>query len=93
MKTSIRINNHYVLFVDNNYYLTDIDQLDELDEIEDFSQYLDNNPITDKVKSLLEEFEEEDNVNFILSDGEFNSIKNSLKIDPLKAIQIKKGGG
>jgi len=93
MKTSIRINNHYVLFVDNNYYLTDIDQLDALDEIEDFSQYLDNNPITDKVKSLLEEFEEEDNVNFILSDGEFNSIKNSLKIDPLKSIQIKKGGG
>ena len=32
MKTSIRTNNHYVLFVDNNYYLTDIDQLDALDE-------------------------------------------------------------
>ena len=97
MITNIRINNHYILKKDNNYYLTDIDQLDAIKETTDFSEFYDNKPITEKVKELLDEFDESDNVNFILKDAVFLKIKNNLNIDPLKSIQLKKdksvGGG
>ncbi len=43
-KTNIRINNFYIIFKDNKYYLTDIDVLDEFKKISynDLEKYLEN---------------------------------------------------
>ena len=88
MKTNIRLNNYYILKKGDDYFLTDIDQLNELNEIEELDEYLNTRPITDKIKELLDEFNESDNVNFILKEGIFLDIKNNINVDPLKKIKL-----
>ena len=91
-KTNVRINNHYILMNNNNYYLTDIDQFNALQEEEDLFQYIENRPITNKIKELLLEFNFniDDKVNFIMSEGDFFKLKKDRSEEPLKIIQIKK---
>ena len=90
-KTNVRINNHYILIHNNDYYLTDIDQFNALEE-EDLFQYIEKRPITNKIKELLLEFNFniDDKVNFIMSEGDFFKLKKDRVEDPLKIIQIKK---
>ena len=90
-RTNVRINNNYILMNNNNYYLTDIDQLNALEE-EDLFQYIEQRPITNKIKELLLEFNFniDDKVNFIMSEGDFFKLKKDRSEEPLKIIQIKK---
>jgi len=67
-KTNIRINNAYLSYEDDKYYLSDITDLDEWNEcsLEDKKENFKD--VSDKVNSLMEEYDESSNVNFIVKD-------------------------
>ena len=86
-KTNIRINNFYIIFKDNKYYLTDIDVLDEFKKISynDLEKYLEND-ITKQLNDYIKKEGVESKVNFI-------DVKFKLKKDNKKNIVLSKKGG
>lgn len=87
-KTNIRINNFYVVFKDNKYYLTDIDVLDMFKSVseKDLEEYLDYD-VTDELNKYLEKTTSKSKLNFI--DEKFERKKKANK----KIIFSKKSGG
>ena len=65
-KTNIRINNAFLSYEDEKYYLSKITDLDEWNEcsLDDLKDNL--KEVTEEVTKLMDEFDESSNVNFIV---------------------------
>ena len=91
-KTNIRINNFFVLFHKEKYYLSDVDILDEWITLNNakLKNMTKNKEITNEIKELTELHKIHSKVNFIKEN--FKSFKKSTEGDTLKVITLKGGG-
>lgn len=95
-KTNIRLNNHYLIFDKDKYYLSDIDMLNDWVDFKssELKKFLKNNHCTEKINELLKKYDIYSNVNFIIDD--FKLFSASLKKSDTKIIKfdskIKRGG-
>uniref|UniRef100_A0A6C0L215 Uncharacterized protein n=1 Tax=viral metagenome TaxID=1070528 RepID=A0A6C0L215_9ZZZZ len=64
-KTNLRIQNRYVSYGDNKYYLSDISSLDNWKEC-DIDTYTELIDVTDSIVPLMKKHGESSNVNFIV---------------------------
>ena len=96
-KTNIRLNNYYLLYANNKYYLSDIDLLKDWKDFKstELKKFLKNNDCTEKINELIKKYDVSSNVNFILDD--FKLYSASLKKTDTKVIKldskVKEGGG
>ena len=65
-KTNIRINNAFLCYEDEKYYLSKITDIDEWNETSSDDLKDNLKEVTDEVTKLMEEFDESSNVNFIV---------------------------
>tara|TARA_B110000285_G_C14748722_1_gene434202 strand:- start:6 stop:227 length:222 start_codon:yes stop_codon:yes gene_type:complete len=65
-KTNIRINNAFISYEDDKYYLSNITDLDEWNEssLDDLKESF--KEVTEDVEKLMDDFENFSNVNFIV---------------------------
>jgi archaellum component FlaC len=92
-KTNLRINNCFIFFEKNKYFLTDIDILDDWlkTENKDLNDFVKKyNDISTELNTFMNKFNIKSNVNFIIED--FENLKKSKEILTDKKITIKKGG-
>ena len=70
-KTNIRINNFYIIEDEKEYFLSDIKDLDDFKKLEDDDDTLKKHKtdeVTNRLFSLMEEYEIYSSVNFIVPD-------------------------
>ena len=93
-KTNIRLNNYYLLFNKDKFYLSDVDLLEDWKDfkITELKEFLENSDCTDKINELKDTFDVSSNVNFIIED--FKLYSASLKKSESKIIKLNdmKGG-
>jgi len=93
-KTNMRLNNYYLLFSKDKFYLSDIDLLEDWKDFKmtELKKFLKNNDCTDKINELKGKYDASSNVNFIIDD--FKLYNASLKKSESKTIKLDdmKGG-
>ena len=90
-KTNIRINNYFVFLYKNNYYLTDIKDLENFKDKtnNELKKYLDFD-ITDELLKLIKDNNIKSKVNFIIDN--IDKVKNSKRNTKNIKISKKVGG-
>ena len=93
-KTNMRLNNYYLLFSKDKFYLSDIDLLEDWKDFKmtELKKFLKNSDCTDKINELKDKYDVSSNVNFIIDD--FKLYNASLKKSESKTIKLDdmKGG-
>ena len=93
-KTNLRLNNYYLLFSKDKFYLSDVDLLEDWKDFKttELKKFLKNSDCTDKINELKNIFDVSSNVNFIIED--FKLYSASLKKSESKIIKLDgmKGG-
>ena len=93
-KTNLRLNNYYLLFSKDKFYLSDVDLLEDWKDFKttELKKFLKNSDCTDKINELKDTFDVSSNVNFIIDD--FKLYSASLKKSESKTIKLDdmKGG-
>ena len=68
-KTNIRINNAFLCYEDEKYYLSKITNIDEWNKTSSDDLKDNLKEVTEEVTKLMEEFNESSNVNFFIDKG------------------------